>query len=47
MDKFSMKRDGKEVGSASVYAEPHSMSGEAGVDLSNNGYGRSPKRELL
>ena len=47
MAKFSMKQGGKEVGSASVYAEPHNMSGEAGVDLSNNGYGRSPKRELL
>jgi len=46
MAKFSMKRDGKEVGPASVYAEPHDMSGKAGVDLSNNGYGNS-KREKL
>jgi hypothetical protein len=46
MAKFSMKRDGKEVGPASVYAEPHDMSGKAGTDLSNNGYGNS-KREKL
>ena len=29
MAKFSMKRDGKEVGPASVYAQPHTMSGKA------------------
>jgi hypothetical protein len=29
MAKFSMKRDGKEVGPASVYAEPHTMDGKA------------------
>lgn len=29
MAKFSMKKGGKEVGSASVYAEPHTMSGKA------------------
>ena len=28
MAKYSMKKDGKEVGSASVYAEPHTMSGK-------------------
>lgn len=28
MAKFSMKKDGKEVGSASVYAEPHTMAGK-------------------
>lgn len=28
MAKFSMKKGGKEVGSASVYAEPHTMSGK-------------------
>jgi hypothetical protein len=27
MAKYSMKRDGKEVGPASVYAEPHDMMG--------------------
>ena len=27
MAKFSMKREGKEVGSAKVYAKPHDMSG--------------------
>jgi hypothetical protein len=47
MAKFSMKRGGKEVGSAEVYAQPHDMTGKAGVDLSNNGYGPNPKRELL
>ena len=43
MAKFSMKRDGKEVGPASVYAEPHDMNGNAGVDLGNNGYGASKR----
>lgn len=28
MAKFSMKRGGKEVGSAEVYAQPHTMSGK-------------------
>jgi hypothetical protein len=28
MAKFSMKQGGKEVGSASVYAEPHHMTGK-------------------
>ena len=28
MAKYSMKKDGKEVGSASIYAEPHTMSGK-------------------
>jgi hypothetical protein len=44
MAKFSMKKGGKEVGSADVYAPPHNMDGKAGVDLSNNGYGPNPKR---
>ena len=35
MAKFSMKRGGKEVGPASVYAEPHDMSGKA-VGISTN-----------
>ena len=38
MAKFSMKMGGKEVGSASVYAPPHTMSGSANIDLGNNGY---------
>jgi hypothetical protein len=38
MAKFSMKRDGKEVGGASVYAQPHTMDGKSGVDIKNNGY---------
>jgi len=29
MAKFSMKKGGKEVGPASTYAEPHTMSGKA------------------
>ena len=29
MAKFSMKQGGKEVGNASVYAEPHTMDGNA------------------
>lgn len=28
MAKFSMKKDGKEIGPASVYAQPHTMSGK-------------------
>jgi hypothetical protein len=28
MAKYSMKKDGKEVGPAEVYAEPHTMSGK-------------------
>jgi hypothetical protein len=47
MAKFSMKQGGKEVGPASVYAEPHDMTGKAGTDLSNNGYGTNAKREKL
>jgi hypothetical protein len=38
MAKFSKKVMGKEVGDASVYAPPHNMNGEAGVDIKNNGY---------
>jgi hypothetical protein len=43
MAKFSMKQGGKEVGPAAVYAEPHDMTGKAGVDLGNNGYGASKR----
>jgi hypothetical protein len=40
MAKFSMKQGGKEVGSASVYANPHDMSGKAsGSDI---GYKTDP-----
>jgi hypothetical protein len=38
MANFSMKKGGKEVGSAEVYAEPHTMDGKAGVDIKNSGY---------
>jgi len=34
MAKFSMKQGGKEVGSASVYAAPHTMDGKAGIGAS-------------
>jgi hypothetical protein len=41
MAKYSMKRDGKEVGPAEVYAEPHTMSGKkltvAGVTKNMSG----------
>ena len=33
MAKFSMKQGGKEVGSASVYAQPHTMDGKPGVAM--------------
>ena len=42
MAKFSMKRDGKEVGGASVYAQPHTMSGKA-VGISSTP-GKEPNR---
>lgn len=38
MAKFSQKQGGKEVGSAEVYAKPHTMDGNAGVDIKNSGY---------
>jgi hypothetical protein len=46
MANFSKKLQGKEVGSASVYAEPHSMTGAAGVDLKNTGYGGKLPRKI-
>ena len=39
MAKYSQKEDGKEVGQASVYAEPHTMSGKR---LGINDYGVKP-----
>ena len=43
MAKFSMKKGGKEVGPAEVYAEPHTMQGKAvrEADL-GNGYAPRP-----
>jgi hypothetical protein len=38
MAKFSMKMGGKEVGSAEIYAKPHTMTGSTNIDLGNNGY---------
>ena len=42
---YSMKRDGKEVGPASLYAPPHTMDGKA-VKISNNP-GKDPNRSKL
>jgi hypothetical protein len=39
MAKYSMKVKGKEVGSASVYAEPHTMTGKKVKASSNPGSG--------
>jgi hypothetical protein len=38
MAKFSMMKMGKEVGPASVYAPPHTMTGSTSINLGNNGY---------
>ena len=45
MAKFSMKKGGKEVGSASVYAQPHTMKGKATKAEVNPGSG--PNRSKL
>jgi len=42
MVKFSMKQGGKEVGPASVYAQPHTMSGKS-VSVEANP-GKEPNR---
>jgi hypothetical protein len=39
MAKYSMKQGGKEVGPASVYAEPHTMDGKKTKASSNPGSG--------
>ena len=39
MAKYSMKRGGKEVGPASVYAEPHTMQGKKVKAEANPGKG--------
>lgn len=41
MAKFSMKKGGKEVGQASVYAKPHTMSGKAVSASENPGSGKN------
>lgn len=38
MAKFSKKLMGKEVGDASVYAQPHTMTGSTKINMGNNGY---------
>ena len=45
MAKFSMKQGGKEVGPASVYAQPHTMSGDSITAESNPG--KEPNRSKL
>jgi hypothetical protein len=45
MAKFSMKKGGKEVGPASVYAAPHTMSGKASGIEANPG--KQPNRSKL
>lgn len=42
---YSMKKGGKEVGPAAVYAKPHNMSGKA-VSISSNP-GKEPNRSKL
>jgi len=42
---YSMKRDGKEVGPASVYAEPHTMDGKK-MKISSNP-GKEPNTSKL
>jgi hypothetical protein len=41
MAKYSMKKGGKEVGPASVYAEPHTMAGKKTKIESNPGSGKN------
>jgi hypothetical protein len=42
MAKYSMKKGGKEVGQASVYAEPHTMSGKGASIQSAQKYVTDP-----
>jgi hypothetical protein len=43
MAKFSMKQGGKEVGSAAVYAAPHTMDGKAMTSVKDSiGYKTDP-----
>ena len=42
MGKFSMKKGGKEVGPASVYAEPHTMDGKKMKSTDLIGYKTDP-----
>ena len=41
MAKFSQKQNGKEVGSAAVYAKPHTMSGKSVTVAENPGKGEN------
>ena len=42
---YSMKKGGKEVGSAAVYAKPHTMQGKAASIATNSG--KEPNRSKL
>jgi hypothetical protein len=44
MSDYSMKKGGKEVGPASVYAKPHTMSGKAAPMQVNPGKGANQSR---
>jgi len=44
MANYSMKKSGKEVGPASVYAKPHTMSGKAAPMQVNPGKGANQSR---
>ncbi len=46
MAKFSMKKGGKEVGSASVYAKPHTMTGKE-VTTAKDSVSRKPDPNTL
>lgn len=46
MAKFSMKKGGKEVGSASVYAKPHTMTGKE-VNTAKDSVSRKPDPNTL
>lgn len=46
MAKFSMKKQGKEVGPASVYAKPHDMSGKATKPKVNTKSGAEVMNEM-
>jgi len=44
MAKYSMKKGGKEVGSAKVYAEPHTMTGKKVKASTNPGSGKNQSK---
>lgn len=46
MAKFSMKKDGKEVGPAATYAKPHTMSGKS-IDVKEGVVKKGNQTEAL